>query len=107
MAIYLVSYNTDDLETNYLGLHSALKTYQSIRLLKSSWLVETSDSPDTVFDHLTQFLEKGSHLLVIEVTKEYQGELEKKACDWMKKKLDPEPEVVEEKKGWFRSLLFG
>ena len=83
MAVYLVSYNTDDLETNYLGLHSALKTYPSIRLLKSSWLIETSDPADSVFDHLIQFLEKGSHLIVIEVTHEYQGELDKKACEYI------------------------
>lgn len=107
MNVYMIVYNTGDLETNYMGLHSAIKSHgNSIRILKSAWLVETDKSADELYDNVIGFLEKGTHLLVIEVTSEYQGELDKKACDWLKDKFETEP-PVEEKKGWFRRLVFG
>jgi hypothetical protein len=65
-------------------LHSAIKSYEgSTRILKSTWLVQTEDTAEEVYEELEKFLEKGSHLLVIEVKGHYRGELDTKACKWM------------------------
>ncbi len=105
MTVYMIAYNTDDLETNYTGLHSAIKSQgNAVRIMKSTWLIETDKASEELFETCVTYLEKGTHLLVMEMGSEYVGELDKKACDWLKERYAPEPEV---KKGFMRRLLFG
>lgn len=84
MAIYCVSYDLNKAGQNYAGLYEELKrTGTWWHYLDSTWLIDTSESVQQITDRLLQRIDKNDSLLVIRVTREYQGWLTKAAWDWI------------------------
>lgn len=80
----LITYDLKKPGQDYASLHEAIKSLGAWwHYLESTWLVDTTQSPQTVVDHLVGFLDPNDRLLVIQVHRNYQGWLSKEAWDWI------------------------
>ena len=88
---YCVTYDLKTPGRNYTALFEALK--QSPKwwhYLQSTWLIQTTETPDQVWGRLVQQIDRTDFLLIIEVRRSTQGWLPKDAWDWITQNV-PEP----------------
>lgn len=84
MKVLLVSYDLKKPNRDYIGLYEALKKASGWwHYLESCWLLKTDLSPDEWSNKLGPHIDDNDFLLIIEVTKNYQGWLPKEAWDWI------------------------
>jgi hypothetical protein len=83
--IYAINYDLKRPGQNYKELFDAIKTSGSSwwHYLGSTWLVDSSLTAKGVWDHLAPRVDKNDFVLVIGVTRDYQGWLPKEAWDWI------------------------
>jgi hypothetical protein len=83
--IYAISYDLKRPGQNYEGLYQAIRSCGATwHYLESTWLVDTSLSAQGIWDRLAPQLDKSDHVLVIGVTRNYQGWLPREAWEWIK-----------------------
>lgn len=85
--IILVSYDLRKPGRDYSGLYAILKNQISadrIKPLESVWLFKTSKSPSEVSKIIRSEIDENDGLLVIEVTRNYDGWLNNQYWDWLK-----------------------
>jgi hypothetical protein len=69
MNIILIGYDLNNPGQNYDSLIKAIKSYGTWwHHLDSTWIVKTSKSPSSVRDHLTQHMDKGDEILVVDIS---------------------------------------
>jgi hypothetical protein len=84
MPVYSVTYDLNSPGQNYKGLINELESFPSrIHLLKSEWLIGTTQSAQQISDVLLKHTDKGDRLLVIKVTDYKQGWLTQDQWDWI------------------------
>ena len=82
--IYAINYDLKRPGQNYEALHEAIKSCGAWwHFLDSTWLVDTNLSAKSVWDRLAPHVDKNDFVLVIGVTREYQGWLPQEAWDWL------------------------
>jgi hypothetical protein len=82
--IYAVNYDLKKPGQNYNGLHEAIKRCGAWwHYLESTWLLDTSLSAQGVWDQLAPFADGNDRVLVIAVTRDYQGWLPADAWEWI------------------------
>lgn len=82
--VYVVSYDLKSKDRDYDPLIEAIK--RSPRWwhhLKSTWLVESSETAEQIWDRLAPFVSEEDNFLIIEVRKNYGGWLTEKAWGWI------------------------
>jgi hypothetical protein len=85
---YLVTYDYKGTSEQYSALFDELK--KSVgwwHYIANSWLIISEDDAKGIFEKLKPHLDNDINLLVIEVGKDRQGWLPKKAWEWIKKNL--------------------
>lgn len=89
MSVYLVTYDLTKPERDYEGLYEELKKFPKWwHYLESSWLIYTgSDNAQAICDRLKPHIDDDDNLLIIEVGKDRQGWLPKKAWNWIRENL--------------------
>lgn len=89
--VYLVTYDLNKPGKDYTGLYQAIKDASDgnwWHYLDSTWLIRTqSSSANAVFQKIQPHLDSNDRCLVIEVTRNYQGWLDKDAWDYIKNHL--------------------
>lgn len=83
--IYCVSYDLRKNDKDYEGLNNKLKDSLSWwHYLESTWLIYTNESASQLWNRLSESIDKDDHILIIQVTNDYQGWLPEKAWEWIR-----------------------
>lgn len=82
--IYAINYDLKNPGQDYKELHEAIKGCGDWwHYLGSTWLVDTPLNGQSIWQKLAPFVDKNDRVLVIGVTREYQGWLPPDAWDWI------------------------
>jgi hypothetical protein len=83
--VYHVSYDLKGATTpDYRPLWAAMERYESIRIVRSTYLVATDQTAEQLYQSLRNYLGVG-RIFISEVTSNRQGFMSKKAWEWLKK----------------------
>ena len=86
--LYMISYDLNKPGQNYSDLYKAIKKCGVWwHHLDSTWLVDSKFTVDEITNHLLKFMDKNDFLLVFHLAKSHQGQLPKRAWDWINKHL--------------------
>ena len=84
MTKYLITYQLSD-EEDYDELHEAIEAYGDyIQIMRSIWFIETSSSRTDVRDNLSDYLESGDTLFVMDKSAWAAWGLDNDDVDWLK-----------------------
>lgn len=82
--IIAINYDLKKPGQNYEALHAEIKKLGDWwHFLGSTWLVDTSLNAQGVWDRISRHIDKDDFVLVIRVSRDYQGSLPKAAWDWI------------------------
>jgi len=88
MKVLLVSYDLKKPGKDYSGLYEALKkAYGWWHYLESCWLLKTDLLSQQWFERIKPHMDDNDFLLIIEVTRDYNGWLPQKAWDWINENI--------------------
>lgn len=89
MAVLLVTYDfrkeTSDQDRE--KLRDEIKRYSWARLSESSYAIDTTSAPETIFNILSKFMDANDYLLVITLKRPYAGRNAKEVIDWLEARL--------------------
>ena len=84
MKKYCISYDLNENHKDYDGLISAIKDYNYIKALYSTWFVKSTSSATDIYNHLQPFIDNDDRLFVVEIdTPNRQGWMSKNVWDWL------------------------
>lgn len=87
MKAYLITYDMD-FNDNYASLEKQLKQYEKWwHYLERTWIIVTDETPQEVWYKIENKINKKNNLLIIAITKESEGWLNRKAWDWIKENV--------------------
>jgi len=82
--LYIVTYDLRTPKRDYEGLYEQLKNSSSWwHYLESSWLIDTTESAEDIFNRLRAHIDNNDFILIIRVGKDRHGWLPKKAWEWI------------------------
>lgn len=85
--IYAINYDLKQPGQNYASLYRAIMSCGvTWHYLDSTWLVETSLDATGITNILAPHIDRDDSVLVIGVTRDYQGWLPKEAWQWINKR---------------------
>lgn len=87
MAVYLITYDLNNPGQRHSQILKAVKEYPWARLSESSYAIESTASPQQVFNSLSSYLDKNDTLYVINLSCPYYGQGPQDVNDWLSKKL--------------------
>ena len=86
--IYAINYDLKKPGQNYEALYQAIKGCGDWwHHLGSTWLVDTSLDANGIYNHLAPHVDKNDFILVIGVTRNYQGWLPEQAWEWINSRV--------------------
>lgn len=86
--IYAINYDLKRPGQNYETLYEAIKSCGTWgHFLGSTWLVDTSLNAKGIWDRLAPHVDKNDYVLVIGVTRDYEGWLPKEAWEWLNSRV--------------------
>ncbi len=87
MSAYLITYDLNRPGAKYDDLYERIKSYGTwCHLADSTWIVISSSSANSVYEHLKPALDEGDHIFVVDITsRARQGWLSKEKWDWIRK----------------------
>lgn len=87
--IYAINYDLCTPGKDYKGLYEAIKQcgVSWWHYLDSTWLVDTSLNANTIADRLKAHLDNNDNMLIIRVTRDYQGWLPNEAWEWINSRI--------------------
>jgi hypothetical protein len=85
--VYHVSYDLNAPGQHYDKVIAAITLTPHIQVLKSSWLVETSEPAQALYERIRAVADGNDRLLVSELTDNHSGRLNTDACDWLKARM--------------------
>ena len=86
--IYSISYDLKKPDQNYAALHKAIKECGTWwHYLASTWLIDTAADATQIWNHLAPHIDTNDRVLIIRVTRDYQGWMNKEAWDWINGRL--------------------
>ena len=88
MTVYSISYDLNTPGQKYTDLYDELKLSPDWwHFLDSTWLVATSETAEQLAARLLRHLDKNDRILIIKVTKPYQGWLSDDAWEWINRNV--------------------
>jgi len=82
--IYAINYDLKRPGQNYDALHNAIESCGDWwHFLGSTWLVDTTLTAQGVWDRIALQVDANDRVLIIGVTRDYQGWLPQEAWDWI------------------------
>ena len=85
MAVLHITYepNSDNNNGAYEGFCNLLKSYQSIRLSKSNWAINTDEPPKAVWQKLTRHIEPYDYLVMFPLDVRLMTSQDKRIVEWI------------------------
>lgn len=87
MTTYNVSYDLREQGQKHRAIKKDLGSYRSCHVLRSTWLIKTSDSASDIVEKLEKHLDRNDTLLVTEVGSDVEGWNWEKAKKWLENSL--------------------
>lgn len=82
--VLLITYDLKRPVQNYAALHEEIKRGGTWwHHLESTWIIETTESPQQMYNRLVRHIDQNDRLLIIEVKRNYWGWLTDKAWEWL------------------------
>ena len=75
--------NSDD----YKGIITYIKQHNWARLSESSYAIETTKTPQLIYNDISKYLDDGDRVLILTLTTPYYGVHQKEVIDWLAAKL--------------------
>jgi len=87
--IYAINYDLCTPGKDYKGLYEAIKQcgVSWWHYLDSTWLVDTGLNANAIADRLKAHLDNNDHMLIVRVTRDYQGWLPNEAWEWINSRI--------------------
>lgn len=86
--IYSINYDLKQPGRNYDGLYEAIKNCGVWwHFLGSTWLLDTNLDAKAIWNRLAPHVDKNDFVLVIGLTRDYQGWLPQAAWDWINSRV--------------------
>jgi hypothetical protein len=87
MAVYIVTYdlNKESARPNIVG--DIKKTWDWARLSESSYAIDTGQTSEEVYNHLSRHLDDNDNLYVISLKRPYSGRGPQDVNDWLERSL--------------------
>ncbi len=84
MAAYTINYDLKVPGRNYNALYEEIKrTPLWWHFLESTWIINTSETAQQIWDRLGRCIDQNDFMLIIEIRDNSQGWLPKEAWDWI------------------------
>jgi len=87
MAIRLITYDLRKPGQDYKDFLKTVKEYSWARLSESSYAVDTSETPKTIYEKLRPYMDENDYLMVMTLTTPYMGYNLQTVIDWLTKHL--------------------
>ena len=87
MAILLVTYDLNKPGQDYKDFIEAFKKYEWARLSESSYAIETTKSPETIYNELVPHIDKDDRVYIITLTRPLWYWGSKKVNEWLEARL--------------------
>lgn len=87
MAVLLVTYDLNKQGQNYSKYLEVVKSYAWARLSESSYAIETSKSPETIYTELNPYTDANDNFLIITLSQPYFGWHDRDVIDWLSNRL--------------------
>lgn len=85
---YLITYDINS-NDNYNLLEKELKKYEKWwHHLERTWIIISNETPQEIWSRIENKINKKNNLLIIEIKKESEGWLNKRAWDWIKENVE-------------------
>jgi hypothetical protein len=82
--VYSVTYDLRTPNRDYTGLYDELKNSQKWwHFIGSTWLIYTDETPQEIWDRISNHIDKNDYALIIEVRNNCEGWLPKDAWEWI------------------------
>jgi hypothetical protein len=82
---YIITYDLNKPGQDYETLIDAIKTYDYINAMKSTWFIRTSLSASDIRDHLNPLIDSSDSIFISEITQNWACWLKKAVIDWLNK----------------------
>ena len=91
--VYLITYDLNRPGQDYQKLYKAIEHLSNgySHCLDSTWLINTDLDADKITRKLAPYIDKNDRMLVVKITQDYQGWLDKQHCDWIAKHIVKNP----------------
>ncbi|NIF02627.1 hypothetical protein F3J38_21685 [Pantoea sp. Acro-805] len=83
MTVFCISYDHNTPGQKYDALYQELKKTDHLHPLDSTWLTSTNENAENLCIRLRKHLDSNDHLLIIKVTRPYNGWLTQSSWDWI------------------------
>jgi hypothetical protein len=87
MSVLLVTYDLKVKGQNYEGILGIVKKYSYTKLSESSYAIDTTESPDTIYEKLKPSLDENDNLYVITLSNPRMGRHIGSVRAWLKEHL--------------------
>jgi hypothetical protein len=90
MAVLLITYDLNregSSRSDYTEILKQIKKTAWARLSESSYAIETSETPEQVFNRLQPHLDPNDYLTVITLNRPWYGRQSQTVLDWLKQRL--------------------
>lgn len=85
--VILISYDLKRPGQMYQGLYTAIQSYGLWwHYLDSVWLIETTQTPEQVFNHLVPYLDGNDTIFITQITQNGWGKLPQEAWNWLRQR---------------------
>lgn len=82
---YCITYDLNKPGQDYDDLIEAIKSYDYIKVMKSTWFIKTTLTSTQIREHLMKHMDKNDSLFICEITSNRDGWLAKEVWEWLKK----------------------
>jgi len=87
MAVLLVTYDLKKPGQDYTDLLKTIKTFSWARLSESCYAIETSSTPESVYNMLRPYMDSDDTIYIINLKRPWYGYGPKDVNDWLDQKL--------------------
>ena len=90
MAVYSITYdlNKETSSKDYNGLYRVIKSFTAwARICDSSYVVETSMTPDQMYDAFAPYLDDNDYLMIFSVARPYSGRNTTDVIEWLRQRM--------------------
>lgn len=81
---YCITYDLNKPGQDYEDLIKAIKSYDYIKVMKSTWFVKSTSSASQIKENLRKYMDDNDLLFVCEINSNYSGWLRKDVWEWLK-----------------------
>lgn len=85
--VYHVAYDLNTPGQHYDKVIAEITKTQNQKILKSSWLVDTDESPEALRVRIMAVADANDRLFISQVTAKYNGYLAQESWDWLKDRV--------------------